>query len=78
MFRQKAAATAPATATAPNTSFSNSAARNLIDKLPFAEHLNKLPAPVRDFVERRPAAAIGIAVLAGLGLLVARRRPRHI
>lgn len=36
----------------------------------------KLPAQVRDFVDKRPNAAMGIAVLAGLGLLVARRRPR--
>lgn len=37
---------------------------------------NKLPASVRDFASNRPAAAVGIAVLAGLGLMVARRRPR--
>ena len=46
-----------------------------IKGLPFAEHLNKLPAPVKDFIARRPGTAMGIAALAGLALLVAKRRP---
>jgi len=46
-----------------------------IKGLPFAEHLNKLPAPVKDFIARRPGTAVGIAALAGLALLVVKRRP---
>lgn len=46
-----------------------------IKGLPFSKHLNKLPAPVKDFVARRPGTAVGIAALAGLALLVAKRRP---
>ena len=46
-----------------------------IKGLPFSEHLNKLPAPVKDFIARRPGTAVGIAALAGLALLVVKRRP---
>lgn len=45
-----------------------------IKGLPFAEHLNKLPAPIKDFIARRPGTAVSIAALAGLALLVAKRR----
>lgn len=47
---------------------------DFIQKLPFSEHLDKLPAPVKGFIDRRPGTAIGIAVLAGLGLMVMKRR----
>jgi len=56
------------------TSSSSSIWGDLIRKLPFAEHIDKLPAPVRDFVARRPGAAIGIAALAALSLMVVKRR----
>ena len=68
MFNRKTAVSTPAPA--PGTANSG-----LLNNIPFAEHL---PAPVRDFVARRPGTAIGIAVLAGLGLMVAKRRPRHV
>lgn len=63
-------------ATTPSTdrNASSSLWGGLIQKLPFAKHIDKLPAPVRDFVERRPGAAITIAALAGLGLMVMKRR----
>lgn len=56
-------ATATPTATAQGTVLKN---------VPFAEHLNKLPEPVKNFIHRRPGTAIGIAALAGLALLVAK------
>ena len=37
----------------------------------------KLPSPVRNFVAKRPAASVGLALLAGLGVFVARKRVRH-
>lgn len=47
----------------------------VLKNLPFAEHLNKLPEPVKGFISRRPGTAMGIAALAGLALLVVKRRP---
>ncbi|EGF92322.1 hypothetical protein ABI_07570 [Asticcacaulis biprosthecium C19] len=72
MFGQKtsAATPAPTQSGAPRESFLN--------KLPGGHLISKLPAPIRDFVERRPGTAIGIAALAALGLMVAKRRPRHV
>ncbi|ESQ77264.1 hypothetical protein [Asticcacaulis sp. AC402] len=72
MFGHKTSATTPAPTQsgAPRGSF--------INKLPGGHLISRLPAPIRDFVERRPGTAIGIAVLAGLGLMVAKRRQRHV
>lgn len=70
MFAQKTAPATPAPAPTQNETF--------LHKLPGGHLINKLPAPVRDFVERRPVTSAGIAILAGLGLLSARRRSRHI
>ena len=47
---------------------------DLINKMPFAEHLDKLPAPVKGFIDQRPGTAVGIAALAVLGLMTMRRR----
>jgi len=47
---------------------------DLINKMPFAEHLDKLPTPVKSFIDQRPGTAVGIAALAALGLMSIRRR----
>ncbi len=47
---------------------------DLIKKVPFSEHLDKLPTPVKGFIDRRPGTAVGIAALAALGLMSMRRR----
>lgn len=47
---------------------------DLIKKAPFSEHLDKLPTPVKSFIDRRPGTAVGIAALAALGLMSIRHR----